>query len=223
MLLGRDRECGTLERLLDAVRAGQGAALVVRGESGVGKTALLEHMRERASGCRVVSVSAAKSETHLAFAALHQLCVPLSRRARTPARIRSAKPWPSRSGGAEGVPADPFFLGLAVLSLLSAAADERPLVCLVDDAQWSDPESTQVLGFVARRPPESVALVVAASRPALGVRLRARASRVRLARPRCADAAHVARYALRWTSRSGNGSSPRPRATRSPSSRCRAG
>ena len=77
MLIGRDRECRTLERLLDAARSGRSGALVVRGESGVGKTALLEHMRERASGCRVVSVSAVKSEMQLAFAALHQLCVPL--------------------------------------------------------------------------------------------------------------------------------------------------
>ena len=161
MLIGRDRECRTLERLLDAARAGHSAALVVRGESGVGKTALLEHMRERASGCRVVSVSAVKSETHLAFAALHQLCVPLfDGLGRLPDPQRDALD--VAFGQTEGVPADPFFLGLAVLSLLSAAADERPLVCLVDDADWSDPESTQVLGFVARRPPESVALVLAA-------------------------------------------------------------
>ena len=161
-LLGRSRDCSILEGLLDQARAGPGAALVVRGESGVGKTALLQHMHERASGCRVVSVSAAQSEAQLAFAALHQLCAPLF-------DGLDCLPGPQREalavafGQTEGVPADSFFLGLAVVSLLSAAADERPLVCLVDDSQWSDPESSHVLGFVARRRPDSVALVVAGS------------------------------------------------------------
>ena len=161
VLIGRHREGRTLERLLDTARAGRGGALVVRGESGVGKTALLHHVRERASGCRVVTVSAVQSEMQLPFAALHQLCVPLrDGLGRLPGPQRTALS--VAFGLTEGVPADPFFLGLAVLSLLSTAAEERPLLCLIDDVQWSDPESSQVLGFVARRPPESVALVVAA-------------------------------------------------------------
>ena len=161
MLLGRDREGRTLERLLDTARAGRGGALVVLGVSGVGKTALLHHLRERASGCRVVTASAVESETQLPFAALHQLCLPLRgglERLPGPQRTALAVAF----GLTEGPPADPFLLGLAVRSLLSTAAEERPLLCLIDDVQWSDPESSQVLGFVARRPPESVALVVAA-------------------------------------------------------------
>ena len=161
MLLGRRREARTLERLLDTVREGRGGALVLRGESGVGKTALLHHVRECASGCRVVTASAAQSEVQLPFAALHQLCVPLL-------DGLEGLPGPQRTalsvafGLTEGVPADPLFLGLAVLSLLSTAAKDRPLLCLIDDVQWADRESSDFLGFVARRAPESVALVVAA-------------------------------------------------------------
>ena len=161
MLVGRHREGRALERLLDTARAGRGGALVVRGESGVGKTALLHQVRERASGCRVLTASAVQSEMRLPFAALHQLCVPLRDglgRLSGPQRTALSVAF----GLTEGVPADPFVLGLAVLSLWSTAAEEQPLLCLVDDVHWSDPESSQVLGFVARRPPESVALVVAA-------------------------------------------------------------
>ena len=143
-------------------------------------------MRERASGCRVVSVSAVKSEMELAFASLHQLCVPLfDGLGRLPRPQRDALGL--AFGQTEGVAADPFFLGLAVLSLLSAAADERPLVCLVDDAQWSDPES--IPGPRLRRP-EAAGIGRAGpcrSRPALRVRWRARASRARFARGRCAE------------------------------------
>ena len=161
MLIGRRRECRTLERLLDTARAGRSGALVLRGESGVGKTALVHHMRDRASGCRVVNVSAVESEMQFPFAALHQLCVPLlDGLGRLPGPQHAALS--VAFGLTMGVDADPLFLGLAVRSLLSTAAEERPLVCLIDDVQWADPESSQVLGFVARRPPESVVLVVAA-------------------------------------------------------------
>ena len=161
VLTGRDRERRALERLLEAARAGRSGALVLRGESGVGKSALLGHAYERASECRVVSVSAVKSEMRLAFAVLHQLCAPLSEGLeRLPDPQRAALD--VAFGRIDGVPTDPFFLGLAVLSLLSAAADKRPLVCLIDNGQWSDPESSQVIGVVARRLPDSVMLVLAA-------------------------------------------------------------
>jgi DNA-binding CsgD family transcriptional regulator len=162
VLLGRQRECEELDRLLGALREGHSAALVVCGNPGVGKTALLEYVRDRASGCRVVTASAAQSEMELAFAGAHQLCAPLLERLdRLPGPQRAALS--TAFGLTEGIPPDRFFLGLAVLSLLSEAAAERPLVCLVDDAQWLDSASSQVLAFVARRlVAESVALLFAA-------------------------------------------------------------
>jgi DNA-binding CsgD family transcriptional regulator len=164
-LLGRQHECQTLDRLVGALREGHSAALVVHGSPGVGKTALLEFVRGRASGCRVISASAAQSEMELAFAGLHQLCAPLLERLdRLPGPQRVALS--TAFGLTEGVAPDRFFLGLAVLSLLSEAAAEQPLVCLVDDAQWLDSASSQVLTFVARRLwEESVALVFAAREP----------------------------------------------------------
>ena len=138
---------------------------MVRGDPGVGKTALLEYLRDRASGCRVVTASAAQSEMELAFAGLHQLCAPLlDRLDRLPVPQRIALG--TAFGVTEGIPPDRFFLGLAALTLVSEAAEERPLVCLVDDAQWLDAASSQVLAFVARRlVAESVALVFAAREP----------------------------------------------------------
>jgi hypothetical protein len=151
-----------LDRLIDAVRAGKSQALVVRGEAGVGKTALLECLVGRASGCRVVRIAGVQSEMELAFAGLHQLCAPLLDR-------DTALPGPQRHAlrtalglGAGSAP-DRFLVGLAVLGLLAEVASERPLVCVVDDAQWLDRASVQALAFVARRlVAESVALVLAA-------------------------------------------------------------
>ncbi len=149
-LRGRRRECDVLDRLLDAVRAGESRTLVVRGEPGVGKTALLDYLAQQASGCRVVRVAGVESEMELAFAGVHQLLTPmLDRLERLPGPQGEAL-WTAfglRSGSAP----DRFLVGLAVLSLLSDAAEEHPLVCLVDDAQWLDRASAQVLGFVARR------------------------------------------------------------------------
>jgi DNA-binding CsgD family transcriptional regulator len=164
-LRGRRRECEVLDRLLDAVRAGESRALVVRGEPGVGKTALLDYLVEHASGCRVVRVAGVQSEMELAFAGLHQLCGPmLDRLQRLPARQRAALR--TAFGLSSGSAPDRFLVGLAVLSLLSNVAEEDPLVCLVDDAQWLDHASAQVLGFVARRlAAESVGLVFAARVP----------------------------------------------------------
>ncbi|GAA3938516.1 ATP-binding protein [Actinoplanes auranticolor] len=152
MLTGREVERDMLDRVVEAVQGGHGRVLVVRGEPGVGKTALLDHLADRASrvGCRLVRVAGVQSEMELAFAGLHQLCLPLLHYAEqlaAPQRdaLRTA------FGLVGGPPPDRFFVGLAVLSLLSAAGGDRPVVCVVDDEQWLDAGSAQVLGFVARR------------------------------------------------------------------------
>ncbi len=167
MLLGRHRERETLDRLLEAVRAGESRALVVRGEAGVGKTALLEYVCARATGCRVVRAAGVQSEMELAFAGLHQLCSPLlDRLGRLP--LPQARALETVFGLSAGPAPDRFFVGLAVLGLLSESAEDRPLVCLVDDAQWLDRASGEALAFVARRlAAEPVALVLAA-RPVVG-------------------------------------------------------
>ncbi|WP_250032521.1 helix-turn-helix transcriptional regulator [Paractinoplanes maris] len=152
MLTGRRLERGVLDRVVEAVRAGTGRVLVVRGEPGVGKTALLNHLCDEASraGCRLLRVAGVQSEMELAFAGLHQLCLPLLDRAeRLPAPQRDALL--TAFGLVAGPPPDRFQVGLAVLSLLSVAEGDRPLICVVDDEQWLDAGSAQVLGFVARR------------------------------------------------------------------------
>ena len=161
MLRGRGRECETLDQLLYAVRAGESRALVVRGEAGVGKTALLEYLLEQARGCRVARASGVQSEMELPFAGLHQLCAPmLERLGRLPDPQRDALR--IAFGLAAGDAPDRFFVGLAVLSLLSDVAEGGPLVCVVDDAQWLDRASAQSLAFVARRLfAEPVAMVFA--------------------------------------------------------------
>ena len=163
-LTGRRDECGVLDRLADAVRSGESRALVVRGDAGVGKSVLLDYLAGRASGsgCRVVRVVGVQSEMELAFAGLHQLCAPMLGRAeRLPVPQRDALR--TAFGMAAGPPPDRFLVGLAVLSLLSEAAGDRPLVCLIDDEQWLDQASAQALGFAARRlAADSVALVFAA-------------------------------------------------------------
>ena len=154
-----------LDRLVEDVRGGASRALVVQGEAGVGKTALLEYVAGRASDCRVVSVAAAQAEMEFGFAALHQLCLPLLDHL-------DAVPVPQRKAlyvtfglGVGPVP-DRFLVGLAVLSLLAEVAAERPFVCLIDDEQWLDQASAQVLAFVARRlGTESVGLVFGARTP----------------------------------------------------------
>jgi hypothetical protein len=164
-LLGRRSECDALDRLVANVRAGQSAVLVVRGEAGVGKTALLRSLIDGASGCRVARAVGVESEMELPFAGLHQLCGPmLDRLDRLPAPQRDALA--TAFGLSAGDPPDRFLVGLAVLSLLSDVAEERPLVCVVDDAQWQDRASAQTLGFVARRLlAESVGLVFAVREP----------------------------------------------------------
>ena len=164
-LRGRRRECDVLERLLEAVRAGESRALVVRGEPGVGKTALLDYMVEHASGCRVARAVGVESEMELAYAGVHQLLTPmLDRLQRLPGPQRQALR--TAFGLSSGPAPDRFLVGLAALSLLADVAEEHPLVCLVEDEQWLDRASAQVLAFVARRlQAESVGLVFAARVP----------------------------------------------------------
>jgi DNA-binding CsgD family transcriptional regulator len=164
-LRGRRRECDLLDRLLDAVRAGESPTLVVRGEPGVGKTALLDYLAEQASGCRVARAVGVQSEMELAYAGVHQLLTPmLDRLQRLPGPQRAALR--TAFGISPGSPPDRFVVGLAVLSLLADAAGDHPLLCLVDDEQWLDRASVQILGFVARRlAAESVGLVFAARAP----------------------------------------------------------
>src|ERR687892_1116593 len=160
-LRGRRSEREVLERLLAEVRGGQSRVLVVTGEPGVGKTALLESAIRSGSGFRVMRVVGVESEMELAFAALQQFCAPLlDRLERLPGPQRDALG--VAFGLRAGDPPDPFLVGLATLRLLSDVAQEQPLVCIVDDAQWLDRTSAQALGFVARRLlAESVALLVA--------------------------------------------------------------
>jgi DNA-binding CsgD family transcriptional regulator/tetratricopeptide (TPR) repeat protein len=163
--LGRTRECEALDRLLANVRGGQSAVLVIRGEAGVGKTALLRYAARQASGFRVAQIAGVESEMELPFAGLHQLCGPMLEHL-------GALPEPQQValrvalGLSSGDAPDRFRVGLATLGLLSEVAAARPLLCLVDDAQWLDAASGQVLGFVARRLlAESVAVVFALRNP----------------------------------------------------------
>jgi DNA-binding CsgD family transcriptional regulator len=158
-LHGRRRERDELDRFIKAVRDGDSRALVVCGEPGIGKTALLDYVAEHALGCRVVRAAGVQSEMELAFAGLHQLCVSiLDRLDRVPPPQADALR--TALGMAAGSAPDRFLLGLAVLNLLSDVAEERPVVCLIDDEQWLDRASAQVLSFVARRlGAESVGLI----------------------------------------------------------------
>jgi DNA-binding CsgD family transcriptional regulator len=165
MLLDRLPERAALSQLLDAARAGRSGVLVMRGEPGIGKTALLEHAVESATGLRVARVAGVESEMELAFAALQQLCAPMLDKL-------DGLPDPQRDalgvafGLTAGAAPDRFLVGLATLSLLSEVAEQQPLLCVVDDAQWLDRASAQALAFVARRLlAEPVALVFATREP----------------------------------------------------------
>jgi DNA-binding CsgD family transcriptional regulator len=149
-LVGRAKESRLVEGLLDEAKGGQSRVLVVRGEPGIGKTALLEHAVGAASGFQVARASGVESEMELPFAGLHQLCAPmLDRLALLPDPQREAMR--TAFGLASGPPPDRFLIGLAALSLLSEAAEQAPLLCVVDDAHWLDQSSSQAMTFVARR------------------------------------------------------------------------
>jgi DNA-binding CsgD family transcriptional regulator len=165
VFVGRRSECETLDRLLEGARTGRSGALVIRGEPGVGKTALLEYALDSAADLNIVRAVGVESEMELAFAALHQVCVPmLDRLERLPAPQRDALG--TAFGLSSGTTPDPFLVSLAVLSLSSEAAETQPLVCLIDDAQWLDRASAKALAFVARRLlAESIAIVFATREP----------------------------------------------------------
>jgi DNA-binding CsgD family transcriptional regulator len=148
---GRSSECEALDRLLDGARSGHSGVLVLRGEPGIGKTRLLQYAAREASGTfRIGRISGVEAERELPFAGLHQLCTPVLGRL-------DALPVPQANalrvalGRAAGEPPDRFLVGLATLTLLAEIAEQQPLLCLVDDLQWLDDASRQVLGFVARR------------------------------------------------------------------------
>ncbi|MGD0064595.1 MAG: AAA family ATPase, partial [Streptosporangiaceae bacterium] len=163
ILRGRRAECGVLDELLEGVRDGRSAVLVVRGEAGVGKTALLDYAVASAPELRCARAAGVESEMELAFAGLHQLCGPmLDRLGHLPGPQRDAL---RIAFGLEAGPApDRFLVGLAVLSLLAEVAGDRPLVCVVDDVQWLDRASVQVLAFAARRLLAEAVLVIFAAR-----------------------------------------------------------
>lgn len=165
VLIGRRAERETIERLLTQARDGRSGVLMMCGQAGIGKTALLKHAHDAAAGFRVERVVGVESEMEFAFAGLHQLCAPLLDRL-------GALPGPQQAalgvalGQIAGDPPDRFLVGLATLSLLAEVAEERPLLCLVDDAQWLDAASAQTLAFVARRlEAERVALLFALRDP----------------------------------------------------------
>jgi DNA-binding CsgD family transcriptional regulator len=164
-LRGRADECELVDRFAGAVRGGESRILVVRGEAGIGKTALLEYLIASASDLTILRAVGVKAEIELAYAGLHQLCAPLLDRL-------GGLPEPQRDaleivfGVRVGTPPDRFFVGLGLLSLLSEAAEERPVVCVIDDAQWLDQTSVLTLVFVARRLlAEPVGIVFAAREP----------------------------------------------------------
>ncbi|MGW5360620.1 helix-turn-helix transcriptional regulator [Actinopolymorpha pittospori] len=166
-LRGRQSECETLDQFVASVQAGHSSVLVLRGEAGIGKTALLEYLRGSASGCRMARVAGVESEMELAYGGLHQLCAPfLDHLSHLPGPQRDALG--TAFGLSAGSPPDRFLVGLAVLSLLADVAEKEPLVCLVDDAQWLDRVSAQTIAFVARRLlAEPIGLVLAVREPGL--------------------------------------------------------
>ncbi|HJP80090.1 MAG TPA: AAA family ATPase, partial [Pseudonocardiaceae bacterium] len=160
-LIGRRAESAVLDQVIGAVRSGQSRALVVHGEPGVGKTALLDYLAVQARSFQVIRAGGIQSEMELAYAGLHQLCLPLLDRIG-----QLPQPQGQALRTAFGIDAGPaperFLVGLAVLGLLSDAAHDQPMMCLLDDYQWLDRTSAQVLAFVARRlGAESVGLVIA--------------------------------------------------------------
>jgi len=166
-LQDRQIERELLDQLAATVRSGHSSVLVLRGEAGIGKTALLDYVRGSVSGCRIVRAAGVESEMELAFGGLHQLCVPfLDHLGRLPGPQRDALG--TAFGLSAGTPPDRFLVGLAVLSLLAEVAETAPLICLVDDAQWLDQVSVQTLAFVARRLlAEPIGLVLAVREPSL--------------------------------------------------------
>ena len=163
-LVGRDRECAALERLVTGIGEAGSQILVLRGEAGIGKSALLDHLETRASGHRVLRAGGVQAEVELAYAGLQQLCAPM---------VDHIEALPQPQGEAlanamglcDGDPPDPFLVGLGVRSVLVEVASERPLFCLIDDFQWLDKSSAETLGFVARRLQRASVAMIFAARP----------------------------------------------------------
>src|ERR1700693_4589723 len=148
-LTGRRGERGVLDELINAVRAGGSRVLVMLGEPGVGKSALLDYLAGHAPGCRVLRATGVQSEMELAFAGLHQLLAPvLDHLEDLPVPQREALR--TAFGFSAGPAPDRFLVGLAVLGLVSEVAAERPLICVIDDEHWLDRASIQALGVAAR-------------------------------------------------------------------------
>ncbi|WP_280336384.1 AAA family ATPase [Nocardia wallacei] len=167
MLVGRHVECATIQALLDRVRAGQGGGWCLRGDPGIGKTALLDFAADHAPGIRVMRVTGAPPESNVAYAALHRLLLPVMNEI-------ASLPQPQQTalgvlfGRIDGAPPDRFLVGLATLTLLSSLADKQPILCLADDAQWIDGATVDVLAFVARRIAEEPVGILAATRTGTG-------------------------------------------------------
>ena len=166
-LRGRRTECAVFDNLAGDVRSGRGQALLIRGEAGVGKTALLDYLVAHSTGCRIARAAGVESEMELPFAGLHLLCTPIL-------DLRDRLPNPQRDalavafGDSAGSPPDRFLVGVAVLSLLAAASEHEPLMCVVDDAQWLDQVSAQTLTFVSRRLlAERIGMVFSVREPAI--------------------------------------------------------
>ncbi len=164
-LFGRSSECSLLDDVVAALRAGESRTLLIHGEPGIGKTALLDYVVDAAAGMRLLQAAGVESEMELPFASLHQLCAPLLDAVeQLPAPQRDALE--VAFGRAAGAAPDRFLVGLAVLTLLSRTAEECPVLCVVDDAQWLDDVSAKTLAFVARRLlAEPVGILVAAREP----------------------------------------------------------
>jgi DNA-binding CsgD family transcriptional regulator/tetratricopeptide (TPR) repeat protein len=160
-LVGRRSECEALDQLLTDALAGRSQVIVVRGEAGVGKSALLRYLSEQVAGWTVATAVGVESEMELAYSGLHQLCGPmLDHLDRLP--VPQSEALATVFGQRTGPPPDRFLVGLAALTLFAEIAEEQPLVCIIDDAQWLDRASAQILGFVARRLlAEPIALVCA--------------------------------------------------------------
>jgi DNA-binding CsgD family transcriptional regulator len=160
-LYGRDRECAAIKRLLDQAQARHSGVLMLRGEAGCGKTALLRYARDQADAFRVVRLAGVQSEMELPYAGLHQLCAPLLEGLqRLPSPQQEALE--VTFGLREEATPDRFLIGLAVLTLLTDSADDQNLLCLVDDVQWLDSATLGVLTFAVRRfMAEPIAVVLA--------------------------------------------------------------
>jgi len=164
----REEECAILDELVGGIRTGRSASLVMRGEAGIGKTRLLDYAADRAGDLRVERITGVESEMELAFAGIHQLVAPVVDhldRLPGPQRLALETSFGLVSGGAP----DRFFVGLATLTLLSEVARAEPLLCLIDDAQWLDQVSAEILAFVARRlDADPVGIVFAVREPDAG-------------------------------------------------------